>query len=362
MRSLAFASVVVIAVAMVGCKRDRGSHRSTSSTGEPDLDRALALRDQAPAGVPTWPAGVTWLGDKTPGGAIVHDGALYTIGQGAITRVPLDGSPTKVITTLDGQRIDHIVATASSLVVLAFPFDGERAAEDGALWAVPFAGGKPRKLGPVKIDAQLAAFGSSLWVADGKRILHSQEPALDKLEVVTDKRHYTSAITADARGVTWLEAEYGTKNGDWVKTIGHDAEVPTSFIIYVMASDGARVYALGSINEAAKTAPGGGEYYESRVSIVAIDGDGKWQAVSPPLDGVWALQLAGARICAVVEGPKLEFAKQTKVVVVPTDGSKRVTTLATGLVHAQVIAADATHCYVTTSDHPGIAVVPLPAT
>jgi hypothetical protein len=359
-----------LVVATVACKA--GSHdRSAAARRESadPLDRAMALRDDAPAGAPSWREGTRWLAtDRTFGEAAVdHDKELIASAGDAIVRVPKDGTPPSIIVTTAG-RIEALAVTSASLVYTAFTSRGNgSASHDGDLYAVPLAGGQPTRLRGVGISDEVVAAGPALWLAHERQVLASREPTLAELAVIADKPRYTAAIAADSRGVWWVEAEYDKakmKDGDWLVTPERRVQVPVRFILDSLASDGRRLVALGEPSNPttsnARTTPDGDTYYESSIGIYALAGDGGVQPIADSLGEVRSFALAGASICAVDDGPKLEFGKRTKVIAVASDGSRRVTTLATGLAHARVIAADATSCYVTVAGTKGIAVVPLP--
>lgn len=358
------ALVVATAAACNSGARDRPPRESS---GDPTLDRVMALRDQVPAGTPRWPAATRWLAtDRTFRVAIDHGNELFAATASAIVRVPKDGAPPTVLAELPGTRIDELAVTTRSLVFTAFDSaNGVEASKSGGLYAVPLAGGKPTKVRDIGIGDQLATYGPALWLAHDKQILAAKEPELAKM-TVTDKAHYSDAIAADARGVWWLEAEYDKvkmNDGDWVNAPGRRTQVPLRFIIHVLYGDGKRLLVLGSPSKAttttAKVAPGGGTYYESSNAIFAIDDAGAMQALSEPLGEVWGFAVGGDAICAIDDGPKLDFGKSEKLFVLAADGSKRMTTLATGLDHAEVLAADARSCYVVLAHRPGIAVVPI---
>ncbi len=358
--------LALLVATAAACKAGARDRPRGQTSGEPAIDRAIALRDQAPAGTPRWPAATKWLAtDRTFRVAIDHGSELLAVNESAIVRVPKDGARPSIVAEVPGSRIDALAVTTRSLVFTAFDSaDGVQASQSGGLYAVPLAGGKPTKVRDIGIGDELATYGPALWLDHDKQILAAKEPALAKM-TVTDKPHYTDAIAADARGVWWLEAEYDkvkVKDGDWVNTPGRRIQVPLRFIIHTLHADGKRLLVLGSPSNAttttAKEAPGGGTYYESQNAIFAIDEAGAVQAWSDPIGEVWGFAVAGDSICAVDDGPKLDFGKSEKLFVLAGDGSKRMTTLATGLDHAQVLAGDATSCYVVVAHKPGIAVVP----
>ncbi len=353
--------IIVLMAALAACSKSTPPPAPHETTGDPDLDRAHALRGQAKSGVPTWPAATKWLAtDRMIEIAIDHGVELVVSDGNRLSRVPKDGTPPQLIAEVaSDHKIVGVWATANSVLYKTFQRAEVGVHGDGMLWAIPFAGGKPGKVRDVEITDDVATLGPQLWLASGKQILTSKEPALAKLELVADKPHYTQGLAADARGVWWIEAEYDrSKHGDWINSPGKRIEVPLVFTVHTLFADGHRLLAIAGDSDP-KTAPGGGTYYESKNAIYAIDEAGGVQALSAPIGEVWGYVIGGATLCAVDDGPKLDFGKSTTVLALALDGSKRSTTLASGLDHAAALAADSTSCYVTIHGKPGIAAVPL---